>query len=135
MRYLAHQTNTARVSPYPCPHGVQFELRAVLVDLSCVSLITNNHQSGLERSTNSSAEYLFHKHEAPEFNLGDKTLPCGSCADALKHEEVNKAPNKNRKGSIATEQGGRRSGPSLCGSSLGSRGGARGRWGDSPPGV
>lgn len=35
-------------------------------------------------ANNSSAEYLFHKHEASDYDLGDKSLQCGRRADALK---------------------------------------------------
>lgn len=48
------------------------------------ALITNNHPGALERSNNSAAEYLFHKHEASAYDLGDKSLQCGRRADALK---------------------------------------------------
>jgi glutamate/tyrosine decarboxylase-like PLP-dependent enzyme len=58
--------------------------KALGVPIYASSLITNNHKGALERSNNSAAEYLFHKHAASEFDLGDKSLQCGRRADALK---------------------------------------------------
>jgi len=58
--------------------------KALGVPIYASSLITNNHVGALERSNNSSAEYLFHKHEASAYDLGDKSLQCGRRADALK---------------------------------------------------
>lgn len=47
-------------------------------------LITNNHKGALEKANNSSAEYLFHKHDASDYDLGDKSLQCGRRADCFK---------------------------------------------------
>eukprot|EP00038_Savillea_parva_P023500 m.41201 g.41201 ORF g.41201 m.41201 type:complete len:515 (+) comp6096_c0_seq2:61-1605(+) len=58
--------------------------KALGIPVYASALITNNHIGALERSNNSAAEYLFHKHEASAYDLGDKSLQCGRRADALK---------------------------------------------------
>ena len=47
-------------------------------------LITNNKNDALLGSNNSAAEYLFHKSDYSQYDLGDKTLSCGRHPDALK---------------------------------------------------
>ena len=54
------------------------------IPVYCSVLLINNHLKLLEESNSSGAEYLFHEHEASEYDLGDKTLQCGRRADSLK---------------------------------------------------
>lgn len=54
------------------------------IPVYCSVLLINNHLKLLESSNSSCAEYLFHEHEASEYDLGDKTLQCGRRADSLK---------------------------------------------------
>jgi glutamate/tyrosine decarboxylase-like PLP-dependent enzyme len=54
------------------------------IPVYCSVLLINDHMKLLEESNSSGAEYLFHEHDASEYDLGDKTLQCGRRADSLK---------------------------------------------------
>ena len=54
------------------------------VPSQCSVLITNKKPDALRKSNHSGAEYLFHKTEYSQYDLGDKTLLCGRRGDALK---------------------------------------------------
>lgn len=47
-------------------------------------LFVHNHPGALQKSNSSGAEYLFHEHDASEYDLGDASLQCGRRADSLK---------------------------------------------------
>lgn len=47
-------------------------------------LITNDKPHGLLMANGSGADYLFHQHEAQDYDIGDKTIQCGRKADGMK---------------------------------------------------
>jgi glutamate/tyrosine decarboxylase-like PLP-dependent enzyme len=47
-------------------------------------LITNGKDEALRKSNHSGAEYLFHKSEYSQYDMGDKTLSCGRRCDSFK---------------------------------------------------
>lgn len=56
------------------------------VPIHCSALVVHpeKHAGLLERTNESNAEYLFHKHAHKSLDLGDRSLQCGRRADGLK---------------------------------------------------
>eukprot|EP00164_Ancoracysta_twista_P010235 GFYU01015386.1.p1 GENE.GFYU01015386.1~~GFYU01015386.1.p1 ORF type:complete len:496 (-),score=148.58 GFYU01015386.1:53-1540(-) len=53
------------------------------VPLQCTAVLVSE-KGLLAKSNASNAEYLFHPHEAADYDLGDKTLQCGRKSDSFK---------------------------------------------------
>ena len=53
------------------------------IPLQCSVLLTKS-KNALQYTNALQAEYLFHKHDHSQYDLGDKTLQCGRKSDALK---------------------------------------------------
>lgn len=57
-------TNSCAVDPH----------KGLGVALQCTMLVVNKRKGILEESNSSGAVYLFHKHDASDYDLADKTL-------------------------------------------------------------